>query len=42
MVQTTIRLPEELHERLKKEAKRRGISLNAYIIGCLFEKGGLL
>ena len=39
MVQTTIRLPEELHKRLKKEAKRRGISLNAYIIGCLFGKG---
>ena len=38
MVQTTIRLPEELHKKLKIAAKKRGISLNAYILSCLFEK----
>ncbi len=28
MVQTTIRLPEKLYEKLKQEAKKRGMSLN--------------
>ena len=27
MVQTTIRLPERLYEKLKQEAKKRGMSL---------------
>lgn len=31
-VQTTIRLPAELKERLAQEASERGISLNAYIL----------
>ena len=30
MVQTTIRLPEKLYEKLKQEAKKRGMSLNPY------------
>ncbi len=38
MIQTTIRFPEKLHKRLKKEAKSRGMSLNAYVISVLWEK----
>lgn len=30
--QTTIRLPTELKEALQKEADKKGISLNAYIL----------
>lgn len=30
--QTTLRLPEELWERLKKESKEKGMSLSEYII----------
>ena len=29
--QTTLRLPEELWERLKKESKEKGMSLSEYI-----------
>lgn len=36
MVQTTIRMPKELYQRLKNEAKRRGMSLNGYIINLLW------
>lgn len=36
MVQTTIRLPEKLYEKLKLEAKKRGMSLNAYLISVLW------
>lgn len=36
MVQTTIRLPEKLYEKLKQEAKKRGMSLNAYLISVLW------
>lgn len=36
MVQTTIRLPEKLYEKLKQEAKKRGMSLNAYLISVLY------
>ena len=31
-VQTTIRLPAELKEELEREASKRGISLNSYIL----------
>lgn len=34
---TTIRLPDELHKRLKKEAEKRGLTLNAYVIGILWD-----
>lgn len=34
---TTIRLPEELHNKLKREAKKRGMTLNAYIVSTLWE-----
>lgn len=30
--QTTVRLPAELKEELQREAARKGISLNAYIL----------
>lgn len=31
-IQTTIRLPAKLKEALQKEADKKGISLNAYIL----------
>lgn len=34
---TTIRLPDELHKRVKKEAEKRGLTLNAYVIGILWD-----
>lgn len=34
--QTTIRLPEELKEKLMKEAQKMGISFNAIVIMFLF------
>lgn len=37
MIQTTIRFPEKLYKRLKKEAKSRGMSLNAYVISVLWK-----
>ncbi len=37
MVQTTIRLPKKLYEKLKQEAKKRGMSLNAYLISILWD-----
>lgn len=40
MVQTTIRMPEELHKQLKAEAKKRGLTLNAYMISILFGADG--
>ena len=36
MIQTTIRLPEKLYEKLKLEAKKRGMSLNAYLLSVLW------
>lgn len=36
MKQTTLRLPEKLHIELKREARRRGLTLNAYIISVLW------
>lgn len=32
MIQTTIRLPKELHEKLKKEAKKKGLTFNALVL----------
>ena len=37
-VQTTIRLPEELMERLQREAGQMGISVNALMV-TLIDKG---
>ena len=38
MVTTTIRLPEELHRKLKEEAEKRGMTLNGYLLGVLWEQ----
>ena len=35
---TTIRLPEELHRKLKEEARQKGMTLNAYIISILWDR----
>lgn len=37
MVKTTIRFPEKLYKRLKVEAKRQGLTVNAYILMELWE-----
>lgn len=34
---TTIRLTDELHNKLKREAKKKGMSFNAYVISILWE-----
>lgn len=34
---TTIRLPEGLHEKLKAEARHKGMTLNALILSMLWE-----
>lgn len=33
---TSIRMPKEMHQQLQEEAGRRGLTLNAYIITCLW------
>lgn len=33
---TTIRMPKEMHQQLQAEAGKRGLTLNAYIIMCLW------
>lgn len=33
-----MRFPEELHKSLKKEADRRGMTLNSYVISVLWEQ----
>ncbi|MCM1026489.1 MAG: Arc family DNA-binding protein [Roseburia sp.] len=34
---TTMRLPDELHEDLKKQAERKGMTFNAYLLSILWE-----
>lgn len=36
--QTTLRLPAELKDQLQREAERRGLSFNAYLL-LLIDKG---
>ena len=36
--QTTLRMPEELKEQLQKEAEKKGISFNAYLL-LLIDRG---
>ena len=35
---TTIRLPDELHRKLKDEAKKKGMTLNALVVSLLWER----
>lgn len=37
MVQTTFRLPDQLYQALKQEARNRGLSVNAYVINLLWD-----
>lgn len=34
---TTIRIPDDLHKRLKEEAEKRGLTVNAIVILALWE-----
>lgn len=37
MIQTTFRLPEKMYEVLKVEAKKRGMTMNAFVISVLWK-----
>lgn len=37
MIKTTIRFPEKLYKELKKMAKDRGMTLNAYVLSVLWK-----
>ena len=37
MIQTTIRIPVELHKRLKELAKKKGLIVNALIVQALWK-----
>lgn len=34
---TTIRIPDILHQQLKEAAERRGMTLNGYLLGVLWD-----
>ena len=36
MAQTTLRLPDELHKKLKGQAERKGMTFNAYLLSVLW------
>lgn len=38
MVQTTIRIPDELHKKIKVIAKEKGLTLNALLIQMLWNE----
>lgn len=38
MIQTTIRVPEKLYEKIKKQAKESGMTINGYILMWLNQK----
>ena len=38
VVQTTLRIPEEMYKQIKRQAKERGMTVNGYIIAVLCEK----
>ena len=38
MVTTTIRLPEQLHKQQKENAEKKGMTLNGYLLGVLWER----
>lgn len=35
MIQTTIRVPEKMYRRIKKQAKERGLTMNGFILAVL-------
>ena len=35
---TTIRLPDELHRKLKEQAEKKGLTLNAYLVSLLTQE----
>lgn len=37
MIQTTIRIPKELHQKLKELAKKKGLTINALIVQALWK-----
>ena len=37
-VQTTIRIPEVLYEEIKREAERKGVSVNALVLDMLWRR----
>jgi predicted HicB family RNase H-like nuclease len=37
MIQTTIRIPKELHQKLKELAKKKGLTINALIVQTLWK-----
>lgn len=37
MIQTTLRLPENLHQILKQEAKKRGVTVNSMMVMLLWK-----
>ena len=37
MIQTTIRIPKELHQKLKELAKKKGLTVNALIVQALWK-----
>lgn len=34
---TTVRLPEELHRRIKESAQKKGLTVNAVVVSALWE-----
>lgn len=40
MIQTTIRIPEKLYEKIKRCAKEKGMSVNSFILVILWDKEG--
>lgn len=37
-VVTTIRLPDDLYRKLKKEAEKKGMTFNAYVLSILWNR----
>ena len=37
MIVTTLRLPRELHQKLKEEADRQGMTLNGFVLSILWK-----
>lgn len=37
MMVTTLRLPEELHKKLKEKAEKQGMTFNGFVLSILWE-----